>query len=98
MCVARGPRLARHEKAPKSGKVRSVPLVTELIGPLDRLSRREHFTAEDDLVYCSFIGEHLNGWNLRRCYDAALKSAGLRPVRFHDLRHCFGPVACGPSR
>ena len=84
---------ARHEKAPKSGKVRSVPLVTELIGPLDRLSRRAHFTSEEDLVFCNDVGEHLNGWNLRRHYDAALKAASLRPVRFHDLRHCFGSVA-----
>lgn len=84
---------AHHEKAPKSGKVRSVPLVTELIGPLDRLSRREHFTTEDDLVFCNDVGAHLNGWNLRRHYDAALKAADLRPVRFHDLGHCFGSVA-----
>ena len=81
------------EKAPKSGKVRSVPLVAELIGPLDRLSRREHFTADDDLVFVSEAGEHLAGWTLRRRYADALERAGLRRVRFHDLRHCFGSVA-----
>ncbi|MBA2428879.1 MAG: site-specific integrase, partial [Thermoleophilaceae bacterium] len=84
---------AKAEKAPKSGKVRSVPLVTELVGPLDRLSRREHFTADDDLVFVSGTGEHLAGWTLRRHYAAALGRAGLRSVRFHDLRHCFGTVA-----
>lgn len=84
---------AKAEKAPKSGKVRSVPLVTELIGPLDRLSRREHFTGDDDLVFINAVGEHLDGWALRRRYAAALKRAGLRPIRFHDLRHCFGSVA-----
>lgn len=84
---------ARAEKAPKSGKVRSVPLVDELIAPLDRLSRREHFTGEDDLVFCQATGQHLDGWTLRRRYDAALKRAGLRRVRFHDLRHCFGSTA-----
>jgi len=84
---------AKVEKTPKSGKVRSVPLVPELIGPLDRLSRREHFTGPDDLVFCNTVGEHLNGWALRRRYDAALEAAGLRRVRFHDLRHCFGSVA-----
>src|ERR1039458_2206865 len=84
---------AHAEKSPKSGKVRSVPLIDELIGPLDRLSRREHFTDEDDLVFCSPLGEHLDGWRLRRRYDAALKRAGLRRVRFHDLRHCFGSTA-----
>lgn len=84
---------ARHEKAPKSGKVRSVPLVPELVGPLDELSRREHFTGDDDLVFGNPVGEHLNGWALRRHYDAALAAAGLPRVRFHDLRHCFGSVA-----
>jgi integrase len=84
---------ARAEKAPKSGKVRSVPLVPELIGPLDRLSRRAHFTGEDDLVFVAETGEHLAGWTVRRRYEAALERAGLRRVRFHDLRHCFGSVA-----
>ncbi len=84
---------AKAEKAPKSGKVRSVPLVAELVGPLDRLSRREHFTAEDDLVFCSTVGEHLDHYRLTERYHAALEAAGLRRIRFHDLRHCFGSVA-----
>lgn len=84
---------AKVEKAPKSGKVRSVPLVAELVGPLDWLSRREHFTGEDDLVFARETGEHLCAWKLRRDYSAALKRAGLRAVRFHDLRHCFGSTA-----
>jgi len=84
---------AKAEKAPKSGKVRSVPLVPELVGPLDRLSRRGHFTADDDLVFCSATGTHLCAWALRRRYEKALEAAGLRAVRFHDLRHCFGSVA-----
>lgn len=84
---------AKAEKAPKSGKVRSVPLVPNLIGPLDRLSRREHFTGEDDLVFVGESGGHLCGWTVRRRYVAALKRAGLRQVRFHDLRYCFGSVA-----
>jgi hypothetical protein len=32
----------------------------------------------------------LDGSALRRRYDRALKAAGLRPLRFHDLRHTFG--------
>ncbi|MBA2349689.1 MAG: site-specific integrase [Solirubrobacterales bacterium] len=84
---------AKAEKAPKSGKVRSVPLVAELIPPLDRLSQREHFTGEDDLVFCTEVGEHLNGWTMRRKYHAALKRAGLRKLTMHSLRHCFGTVA-----
>ena len=38
---------------PKSGKVRSVPLIDQAAVALDGLSRREHFTAPDDLVFCT---------------------------------------------
>jgi integrase len=40
-----------------------------------------------------FVGEYggyLDGSALRRRYTAALKRAGLRQLRFHDLRHTFG--------
>jgi integrase len=84
---------AKAEKPPKSGKVRSVPLVSELVGPLDGLSRRDHFTGADDLIFCNEVGDHLDAWALRRRYNSALECAGLRRVRFHDLRHCFGSVA-----
>ena len=83
----------RYEKAPKSGKVRSVPLVSELVGPFDRLSRREHFTGDDDLVFRNDVGERPDAWALRRRYYAAIERAGLRRLRFHDLRHAFGSTA-----
>jgi integrase len=76
--------------APKSGKVRSVPLAPEVARVLDQLSRREHFTGEDDLVFIGEAGSYLDGSALRRRYQKALKQAGLRPLRFHDLRHTFG--------
>ena len=73
--------------------MRSVPLVDELIPPLDGLSRRPHFTEPEDLVFCSDTGEHRDVDALRRQYAAALKRAGLRRIRFHDLRHVFGSTA-----
>ena len=81
------------EKAPKSGRVRSVPLVGDLVPLLDALSRREHFTSDEDLVFCEPTGAPVNAAMLRRRYYLALEDAGLRRVRFHDLRHCFGTVA-----
>jgi integrase len=88
------------EKAPKSGRVRSVPLVVELIPVLDALSRRAEFTGPGDLVFANEAGEHLSSWSLRRHFYAALDDAGLghlregdRGFRFHDLRHCFGSTA-----
>jgi integrase len=45
----------------------------------------------DDLVFVGEAGGYLDGSALRRRYDRALARAGLRPLRFHDLRHTFGP-------
>jgi integrase len=76
--------------APKSGKVRSVPLAPEVAQALAKLSRRERFTGDDDLVFAGEAGSYLDGSALRRRYKRALADAALRPLRFHDLRHTFG--------
>ena len=75
---------------PKSGKVRAVPLAPAVANALAPLSQRPLWTSEDDLVFTGVAGTHLDGSALRRRYKAATKSAGLRPLRFHDLRHTFG--------
>jgi integrase len=69
--------------------MRSVPLAPEVAQALAKLSGRELFT-EDDLVFPGELGDFLDGSALRRRYTAALKRAGLRQLRFHDLRHTFG--------
>jgi integrase len=76
--------------APKSGKVRSVPLAPEVAKALARLSQRERFTGDDELVFVGEAGSYLDGSALRRRYKRALTKAKLRPLRFHDLRHTFG--------
>jgi integrase len=43
-----------------------------------------------DLVFVDLAGGYLDGSALRRRYKTALAAAGLRPLRFHDLRHTFG--------
>lgn len=75
---------------PKSGKVRSVPLAPEVADTLRQLRSRRHWTADDDLVFVGIGGDYLDGSALRRRYIAALARAGLRGLRFHDLRHTFG--------
>jgi integrase len=47
------------EKAPKGKRVRSVPMMPEVIDTLARLKEREHFTGDGDLVFCSAVGDHL---------------------------------------
>ena len=85
---------------PKSGKVRSVPLIDQAAEALDGLSRRELFTGADDLVFCSAVGGHPDDGVLRDRFYAALSAAGLghlrdkpEPIVFHDLRHTFGTLA-----
>ncbi len=75
---------------PKSGKVRSVPMAPDVAAALAALGRRERWTSDDDLVFVGEVGSFLDGSALRRRYTAALRRAGLRPLRFHDLRHTFG--------
>jgi integrase len=81
------------EGAPKSGKVRSVPLIDQAAKAFDALSRRQHFTNPDDLVFLSAIGSVVDDVRLRRRYYTALERAGLKRLTFHCLRHTFGTIA-----
>ena len=81
---------AGHLTTPKSGKLRAVPLAPDVASVLAQLGRRVDWIGDDDLVFAGVGGDHLDGSALRRRYKDALKLAGLRPLRFHDLRHTFG--------
>jgi integrase len=78
---------------PKSGSGRAVPLVAEVAQALARLGRRERHSGPDDLVFVGDGGSYLDCSALRRRFKKARGRAGLRPLRFHDLRHTFGSVA-----
>lgn len=78
---------------PKSGKVRTVPMVPEVAQRLARLGQRDRFTGPRDPVFAGQAGGHLDASALRRRYAAALRRAGLRPLPFHSLRHYFGSMA-----
>ncbi len=82
---------------PKSGRVRSVPMVPEVAAAIARLLQREHFTGRDDLVFPGLAGGYLDGSALRRRYKEAIARAGLRKLRLHDLRHVFGSLAIGKA-
>lgn len=80
------------EGATKSGHVRRVPLADQAAAALDRLSQRDDFVAPDEYVFCNALGRPLDGSALRRRYKRARGAAGLRPLRWHDLRHTFGSL------
>jgi integrase len=80
------------ESSTKSGRVRRVPLPDQAAAALDRLSRRVDFTGADERVFCNPLGRTLDGSALRRRYKRAQAVAGLRSLRWHDLRHTYGSL------
>lgn len=79
--------------SPKSGKVRTVPMVSAVAKALGGLRERGQFARNDDLVFPNASGGHIDASALRRRYLRALERASLRTLRFHDLRHTFGSLA-----
>jgi integrase len=80
------------EGAPKSGGFREVPLSDQAAAALERLSKRDRYTEPDDLVLCNVYGRTISPIALGRRYNRARDAAGLRPLRWHDLRHSFGSL------
>ena len=79
-------------KSPKSRRgVRAVPLAIRVASELERHSQRSAFTNDDDLVFGNpSTGAPLDRSKVRKRFVAACRRAGVREVRFHDLRHTFG--------
>jgi integrase len=65
----------------------------DVAAALARLSQRERFTDRDDFVFVNDTGGFVDGSAVRRRFLVAAKTAGLRRLRFHDLRHSFGTIA-----
>jgi integrase len=81
------------EGTPKSGRDRAVPMMDDVAQALTGQRRRERFVDHQDLVFCDPLGKHLAYKSLSERYKEALATAGLRQLRFHDLRHTFGTHA-----
>ena len=58
-----------------------------------RLSQRGVSLRDGPSVFCGSLGGHLSANRLGDRYKAAVARAGLRSLRFHDLRHSFGSIA-----
>jgi len=78
---------------PKSGKVRSVPMVPDVAQVLARLGQRQLWIGDDDFVFVSPTGGYIDYSATVKAYKRVLRSAGLRSLKFHGLRHSFGTIA-----
>lgn len=77
---------------PKSKRSsRAIPMADRLAGELERHFQRSAYQDDEDLVFCHpQRGTVLDHSDLVRRFKLALAAAGVRPIRFHDLRHTFG--------
>ena len=70
---------------------RAVPLADRVRSALHQHHQHSGHQAEADLVFCHpTTGHVLDPSRVRKRFQQTARRAGLRPVRFHDLRHTFG--------
>ncbi len=80
---------------PKSNKPRAVPLAPDVAARLRALHAAQGSPHPSSLVFPGPTGEFQVARLLGRRYVRALDQAGLRRLRFHDLRHTFGTRMVG---
>jgi integrase len=70
---------------------RAVPMPERVAAALKEHFERSEYTGTDDLVFCHpETGAPFDASKMRKRFKEAIKTASVRSIRFHDLRHTFG--------
>jgi len=79
---------------PKSRRSsRAVPMADRVAAELERHFQDSAYPHDDDLVFCHpHTGRPYDASKSRVRFKAALSRAGVRELRFHDLRHTYGTL------
>lgn len=77
---------------PKSeGSGRSAPLADRVAKALEKLRASSAYNTDSDLVFCHpETGNPLDRSKLTRRFKKATRTASVREITFHELRHTFG--------
>ncbi len=89
------------EDTPKSERSRrDVPLADRVAAELQRLWEITPYQADEDPVFAHprGTGLPLDGSAVSKRFQLALQRAGVRRIRFHDLRHTFGTMMARDPR
>jgi integrase len=87
---------------PKTARSRrTVALDPETVASLRRHRRRQieergaagELWHDNDLVFCDDVGRELHPDRFTRAFGAAVKRAGVKRIRLHDLRHTWATLA-----
>jgi integrase len=78
---------------------RSVPMADRLATALDAWSQRTFYTGDEDLVFAHpQTGNPLDGGKVTTKFKEGCIAAGVRPIRFHDLRHTFATTLAASGK
>ena len=80
-------------RAPKSGRYRSVPLLSQLEAHFALLKEEQNPASNEERIFSGDRGGVLNESVMSKMFKTAVKNAGVPVYTFHELRHTFGTLA-----